>query len=182
MICMCKLLNFPGERVALQCANGALTGSHSQFYDGSRTDWFVLCCCRVSEETLIHWHKHRGFTDSLRGADTFRSDTNEFIGKKNDWFNSQETFLPVQSIAKTSLQSSWHRHSPKWTNSCSGWTLSPLNGLREMAFLKQTSAGNRQEQSRVLGSQLLFAVLITSQAQILCKKHCRVLTFFLKYF
>lgn len=82
MICMCKLLNFPGERVALQCANGALTGSHSQFYDGSRTDWFVLCCCRVSEETLIHWHKHRGFTDSLRGADTFRFDTNEFIGKK----------------------------------------------------------------------------------------------------
>lgn len=65
----------------------------------------------------------------------------------------------------------------KWTNSWAEWTLSPLNGLREMAFLKQTRAGSRQEQSRVLGSELLFCPVWRGlgvhhhQFQILFRKH-----------
>lgn len=66
---------------------------------------------------------------------------------------------------------SWHGHIPRWTNSRAGWTLSPLNGLRKMVFLKQTRAGNRQEQSPCSAQSAVAWVLITSQFQILFRKH-----------
>lgn len=179
MICMYKLLNFPWDLMALQCVNGALIGSHSQFYDGNRTDWFVLCCCHVSEDTLIRCHKHRGFTDSLLGADTFRFDTNEFIGKKR-LVSFVRGFVPVQSTAKASQQSP-------------GWLLAQPypQGDRQLAWLDFEPAGWAQgngiskantcrEQAGaelLLGSQLLSCPVCCGvcaphqPVQILCRKH-----------
>lgn len=133
MICMYKLLNFPWDLMALQCVNGALIGSHSLFYDGKRTDWFVLCCCHVSEDTLIHCHKDMGFTDSLLGADT--SDLIQMnLYFKNNWFHLQEAFCLCRALQKPPCRAqpgSWHRHIPKWTQS---WTLSHLMGSGKWYF------------------------------------------------
>lgn len=101
---MRKLLNSPWDLMGLRCVNTAPIGSHFLFYDGKKTDWLALCRCRMSEDTLIHWHTDRGFTDLFLGADTW--DLIETDGWINWLLSFPRDFLPPKITAWAFLQSS----------------------------------------------------------------------------